>query len=311
MAKITRATQKIFAGNANINDVTAFGTAKDASPVKTKDPALLQSTAFFQGWNAAVEADYAPFEEDTNGLCYLLTRQLAYLYQQGTPEWDAGTTYYKNSLCTVVENNNLVIKRSLTDENINNNPLTDLVNWTDFFSQRVIHTIGDPIFTLNPVLEDNEIWLDGAARSRITYSNLFQIYGTTYGVGDGSTTFNVPNFVTGTGRTIWGANNFGYIAAGLPNITGQVVSNDGGYAYSPYATGYKNENKDIYSNGALYIKAPTSFSHSYDIGGINGINYDRADGALAFDASKSNSIYGKSSTVQPPAVKVRVKTRWK
>ncbi len=34
---------------------------------------------------------------------------------------------------------------------------------------------------------------DGAAVSRTTYSSLFAVIGTTYGVGDGSTTFNVPN----------------------------------------------------------------------------------------------------------------------
>lgn len=38
-------------------------------------------------------------------------------------------------------------------------------------------------------------WLicDGTAVSRTTYSNLFGIIGTTYGVGDGSSTFNLPN----------------------------------------------------------------------------------------------------------------------
>ena len=35
---------------------------------------------------------------------------------------------------------------------------------------------------------------NGAAVSRTTYSSLFSILGTTYGVGDGSTTFNLPNF---------------------------------------------------------------------------------------------------------------------
>jgi microcystin-dependent protein len=34
---------------------------------------------------------------------------------------------------------------------------------------------------------------DGAAVSRTTYANLFGIVGTTYGAGDGSTTFNVPD----------------------------------------------------------------------------------------------------------------------
>jgi len=34
---------------------------------------------------------------------------------------------------------------------------------------------------------------NGAAVSRSTYANLFTVIGTTYGSGDGSTTFNVPN----------------------------------------------------------------------------------------------------------------------
>lgn len=38
-------------------------------------------------------------------------------------------------------------------------------------------------------------WLlaDGSAVSRTTYAALFAIYGTTYGAGNGSTTFNLPN----------------------------------------------------------------------------------------------------------------------
>jgi microcystin-dependent protein len=48
-------------------------------------------------------------------------------------------------------------------------------------------------------------WLlcDGSAISRSTYANLFTVLSTTYGSGDGSTTFNVPNaqgvFLRGAG----------------------------------------------------------------------------------------------------------------
>lgn len=35
---------------------------------------------------------------------------------------------------------------------------------------------------------------DGRAISRTTYATLFTLMGTTYGVGDGSTTFNIPDF---------------------------------------------------------------------------------------------------------------------
>lgn len=43
------------------------------------------------------------------------------------------------------------------------------------------------------------LWCNGAAVSRTTYANLFNVIGTTYGSGDGSTTFNVPDT---RGRTI-------------------------------------------------------------------------------------------------------------
>lgn len=46
-------------------------------------------------------------------------------------------------------------------------------------------------------------WLlcDGQAVSRSTYATLFGLIGTTYGTGDGSTTFNVPNL---KGKTVFG-----------------------------------------------------------------------------------------------------------
>lgn len=40
---------------------------------------------------------------------------------------------------------------------------------------------------------DGYLLCDGSAVSRTTYSNLFDVIGTTYGSGDGSTTFNVPD----------------------------------------------------------------------------------------------------------------------
>jgi phage-related tail fiber protein len=35
---------------------------------------------------------------------------------------------------------------------------------------------------------------NGAAVSRVTYAKLFAAVGTTFGIGDGYSTFNVPNF---------------------------------------------------------------------------------------------------------------------
>lgn len=84
------------------------------------------------------------------------------------------------------------------------------------------------------------------------------------------------------------------IAAGLPNITGQVR------VYSDY-----NKGNTTYANelrGAFYwdksMETPSNeFGTSANVTGGN------ADAVrnVPFDASRSSAIYGKSTTVQPPA----------
>lgn len=56
-------------------------------------------------------------------------------------------------------------------------------------------------------------WLlcDGSAVSRTTYAGLFAVIGTWYGVGDGSTTFNLPDL---RGRVVAGKDDMGGNAAG-------------------------------------------------------------------------------------------------
>lgn len=44
-----------------------------------------------------------------------------------------------------------------------------------------------------PNLPSGFLWCDGSAVSRTTYANLYAQLGTTYGAGDGSTTFNLPD----------------------------------------------------------------------------------------------------------------------
>lgn len=43
------------------------------------------------------------------------------------------------------------------------------------------------------VAPENYLFCDGSAVSRTTYATLFGVIGTTFGTGDGSTTFNVPD----------------------------------------------------------------------------------------------------------------------
>jgi microcystin-dependent protein len=52
---------------------------------------------------------------------------------------------------------------------------------------------GEVIMWLTASAPTGWLLLDGSAKSRTTYASLFALYGTTFGVGDGSTTFNLPN----------------------------------------------------------------------------------------------------------------------
>ena len=70
-----------------------------------------------------------------------------------------------------------------------------------------------------------EGWLlcDGSAVSRDTYATLFDAIGTTYGVGDGSTTFNVPNL---QGRVVIGVSGTHALAStgGAETVTLQTTN---------------------------------------------------------------------------------------
>lgn len=120
---------------------------------------------------------------------------------------------------------------------------------------------------------------DGSKVSRTTYKKLFDVIGTTYGAGDGKTTFTLPNLID---RFLEGSSAAGsYKAAGLPNITG-----------------YSNWNQ----NGKEYDFDGAFKSSTHQAGANVGAGYSTGVWKLNFDASDSNNIYGSSLTVQPAAL---------
>ena len=121
------------------------------------------------------------------------------------------------------------------------------------------------------------LYCDGSSFSTIAYPKLYAVLGTN----------TLPDL---RNRFLQGSDlGFQTIEAGLPNITGRLdfsarhnVGSRGAFSMSySSTTGYWNS-----SDGILYISAN-------------------------FDASRSNPIYGASTTVQPPAVTVRYYIRAK
>ena len=81
----------------------------------------------------------------------------------------------------------------------------------------------------------------------------------------------------------------GYIAPGLPNITGRIY-NGGRFLYA------EKDGSNFQNSGAL-------FAGDRQSGGAGCTQYGNGTGnrSININASRSNSIYGASNTVQPPA----------
>lgn len=141
-----------------------------------------------------------------------------------------------------------------------------------------------------------EGWLicAGQVVSRVTYKALFDVIGTIYGGGDGSTTFNLPDFRgrVGVGKDDMNAAAAGRVTAAGSGIDGTTVGAVGGaesvaitaaqlppHEHMVASTGAATA--VLYNTNALVRQASLGGNSSYDLRGIN---------------SKGADI-GKSSTV--------------
>lgn len=130
---------------------------------------------------------------------------------------------------------------------------------------------------------------DGYVLKRIDYEQLFSVIGTQFNDGtEAEDEFRIPDYnITGEFLQPNSVANK-RIVAGLPNITGYISGDD----YKMAQIG-----------GAFYFSGTASGSHQETVSGSFNI--------VRFDASRSSSIYGKSTTVQPPTRTVQICIRYK
>jgi hypothetical protein len=274
MPRLARKNIKVFAGSATNNGV--FGSLQANNPTITSDVEQIQSlTAWGEGWNAATEtSEELPPLEEIQGVEYVTTYQQAYIMQEGVPEWAATVTYYKGSLTKEVTSTGFRIYNSLTDNNTGN-LLSDTSNWKKVMdSDDLYATTGELNTAVNTILASlypvGSLYIGTQSDCPLTTL----ISGSTWEL-------------VAQDRALWGGDGTNAnttIAAGLPNITGTLRANkDWAGASASGAFTYTEESSSI-------------------PGGLN-------SGSLAkysFNASRSSSIYGNSSTVQPPAYRVNV-----
>lgn len=273
MTKLNRLTAKIFGETASTTntpkEIGQFGSAKVGTYNATGDVATIQSLpAWSNGWiDAVTPTDQFPPLPEMTGVHKVLSYQNAYLLQQGIPEWDSGTTYYTNGFCS--KNGDVYVSQS--DNNLNNDPENDTVHWQIF--QPTVPP--DQTFSATSTNAQSGVSILGLLK---TIYPVGCVYLTTNSTCPLSSLFGTWSLVS-SGKALWtgyGSNGGTTIAAGLPNITGEA---------------------------AFWGAAVTSASGAFYLGASNGTISASSASAhrLGMDASGSSSIYGSSSTVQPPA----------
>ena len=309
MAKIIRKTQYLFAENSPPNSVSAFGSIDAGSPSYSLDPAILQNEPEWgQGWTSAqYEGVRAPYIFDRNAVDLVAFYQLAYILQEGIAEWDAGTTYYTNSIVQYGGN----IYKSLQDNNLGNTPPTNSSNsfWNlgiranNLMPTRTVLTSGSGTYT--PPTGCVRIYFrmvgggggggggynggNGGDGGNTTLGS-YTANGGGGGAGGGVTTgggyggtstfgsFNVngedgapaPSAITGGsgGSSVFGgAGSGGSVSDGQPASNNSGAGGGGGGADSTLGGGGGGAG----GYGELQIVNPTSMSYSVGAGGGGGI----------------------------------------
>ncbi len=117
-------------------------------------------------------------------------------------------------------------------------------------------------------------WLraDGSAVSRTTYSALYAVVGTTYGVGDGTSTFNLPNYIGTTGIAIIRWSNAGITVVSDSLYTAPVGTTQMWLTTSSYPTGW------LRADGSAISR--TTYGDLY---AICGTTYGTGDGLTTFN----------------------------
>lgn len=163
MTKYSRVTAKVFGETASTTntpkEIGQFGSAKAGTYNATGDVATIQNlAAWSNGWvDAVTPTQQFPSLPEMTGVHKVLSYQEAYLLQQGIAEWDSSTIYYVNNFCA--KNGKIYISQS--DENLNNDPESDTVNWQEFTSGGSSRNIGEIIASTIPLTDAGLHLLDG------------------------------------------------------------------------------------------------------------------------------------------------------
>lgn len=227
----------------------------------------------------------APSRTDFNALFKLVGDSIFYAMTGGIASYNAAYDYPVGAL---VKYNNVLYEAIQA-----NGPDSTVVTPTDSTYWSQIPTYADlsdlmPTGVVLPfggtTVPNGWLLANGAAASRSGKARLFSVYGTTFGAGDGSTTFNLPDlrdrYIIGVNTNALGTQ----IAEQLPNIIGNAGSGVG---------------TDGFAGDVGTITGVFSSTSKHTVTGTFSTSGSRTITALAFNANNSSSVFTNSGKVYP------------
>ena len=261
-------------GSGNIGTVTSVN---NVSPVNGNVTLSIPAAQVNSDWNA------------TSGVARILNKPTIPTVNNPTITFTQGGT--TKGTITLNQSSNQTVALDAGARNIG-----QIIQSTIPLTDAGLHLLDGSVISGDGVYGDFYNYIAGIVS---TYPNLFiteaawQAEVASHGVC-GKFVFYEPNRtvrlpkITGITQSSESINALGdYIAAGLPNITGQVRYGNGG------DIGVNAQ----YVSGAFYADTGTNLTSASSGGQTN-------DHPLLFNASRSSSIYGRSNTVQPQSIKV-------
>ena len=226
------------------------------------------------------EVDLGSISTDTNGISNRTVKVSVYKGDEALPRASLEQVFYSNDANKYVRNGSSATSNISLNYDKDNDKLYAMVDGEE---KSLGGGGGVPIGTViawasNTTPTEGGVWLECNGQSCSSYPALGYVLGKS----------TVPDY---RGRFLEGADTAGTVKeAGLPNITGKLHSTDWGISGWDV---YQKTNNFTYPNSALQVTArgigvTHNAQNSLFPGGIAGFD---------FDASRSNAIYGSSTTV--------------
>lgn len=305
---------------SRIPEPFAESGTKNVIPATNATPSASQAASWASGFppecSRPLSAGGCPVpRDDMNGIFNTITQSERFTQEGGIWAWNATVDYAANRL--VLGSDGLLywsVAQSGPNVGGAQDPTTDdgtywgtpsmhtmpagddsqAVATTGFVGAaiNIAIPVGTVLWSANPAVPSGYLPCNGAAVAKSDYPALFAAIGNTFlpkDVPASPTTFNLPNLM---GKVPWGSSSQvgTEMKAGLPNITGGAAIPDSNGINQWGTIGSRWGAIDAEIRPVSLYMDTTGGETQNTVAGFN------------IDASRSSSIYGQSSTVQPPAL---------